>query len=78
MSQKDDVDATVLGASVFGGVAGDGMKFGVAGSGEIDGVDGASFEEQARDGSGACGREFPVAGELRGVNGNVVGVAFDA
>ena len=78
MSQKDDVDAAVLGASVFGGVAGDGMELGVAGGGEIGGVDGAAFEEQAGDGGGSCGGELPVAGELRGVDGDVVGVAFDA
>ena len=43
MSQKDDVDAAVLRASVFGSVAGDGMEFGVACGGEVGGVDGTSF-----------------------------------
>ena len=78
MSQKNDVDAAVLRATVFGGVAGDGVKLGVACGGEIGGVDGAVFEKQPGDGGGARGGELPVAGELRGVDGHVVGVAFDA
>src|SRR6266702_5337940 len=54
------------------------MKLGVAGGREAGGVDGAAFEEEAGDGGGSCGGELPVAGELRGVDGHVVGVAFDA
>ena len=78
MSQKNDVDAAVLCAAVLGGVAGDGMELGVACGGEIGGVDGAMFEEQAGDGGGSRGGKLPVAGELRGVDGDVVGMAFDA
>ncbi len=77
-SQKDDVDATVLHAPVFGGIASNGVEFGVACSGEIGRVDGASFEKEAGDSGRSCGGELPVAGELRSVNGNVVGVTFDA
>src|SRR5271170_4980069 len=78
VSQKDDVDATVLGSAVFGGVVGDGMKLGIACCGEIGWVDWAVFEEKTCDGGGSRGGELPVAGELRGVDGYVVGVAFDA
>ncbi len=78
MSQKDDVDAPVLGAAVLGSVAGDGMKLGVTCGGEVNRVDGTAFQQQAGDGGGACGGELPVGGELRGVDGDIVGVAFDS
>ena len=38
----------------------------------------AVLEKQTGDGGGASGGQLPVGGELRGVDGNVVGVAFDA
>jgi hypothetical protein len=75
--QKNDVDAAVLQASVLGGVAGDGVELGVAGGGEVGWIDGAVLENQTGDGGGTGSRELPVGGELRGVDGDVVGVAFD-
>jgi len=76
--EDDDVDTAVLGATVFRGVAGDGVKLGVACGGEIGGVDGRALEEKTGDGGGSRSGQLPVAGELRRMNGDVVGVAFDA
>ena len=78
MSQKDDIDAAILHAAVFGSVAGNRVKLRVTCGGEICGVDGAVFEEQAGDGGGSRGGELPVAGKLSGVYRDVIGVAFDA
>ena len=78
MSQKNDVDAAVLQAACGGSVAGYGMELSVAGGGEIGRAGVAVFEQQACNAGGAGGRELPVGGELRGVDGEVVGVAFDA
>jgi len=76
--EDDDVDAAVLAAAVGGIVGGDGVEFGIARGGEAARgevvIDDKSFGELG----GARGRELPVGGELRSVDGDVVSVALDA
>lgn len=48
-SQKDNVDAAVLGAAGFGGVGRDGVVFGVACCGDVGGIEMAVFEQDASD-----------------------------
>ena len=74
----DDIDAAIEAASVFGGVVGDGVVLGITGGREARGSNVFAGEEEADDLGGARGGEFPVGLELRGVDGNIVGVAFDA
>ena len=73
----DDIDAAIEAASVFGGVVGDGMKLSISGGGKAAGSNGFTGEKKTDDLGGASGGEFPVGLELRGVNGDVVGVALD-
>ena len=54
------------------------MVFGVSGGGETARFELKVLDEQARHVGGASGRELPVGSELSGVDGDVVGVAFDA
>src|SRR6266702_2393162 len=74
----DDVDATVETAAVFAGSFGDGVVLGIACGGEALGPDAFAREKQADDFGGAGGREFPVGIELKRMDGDVVGVAFNA
>src|SRR5271170_7925679 len=73
---QDDLHTPVLRAPGGGRVGVDGPLFGVAGGGQPGGAD-AVADQEAHDGARARGGQLPVAGELGGVDGNVVGVAFD-
>jgi len=54
------------------------MVLGVSGGREAPRFELKVLDEQARHVRGASGRELPVGSELSGVDGDVVGVAFDA
>src|SRR5882757_9760335 len=76
--QYDDVDATILAAAVGGRVAGDGMKFGVAGGRESMRCEAVVDHEDACHPRGARGGQLPIGLKLIGVDGDIVGVALDS
>ena len=76
--QDDQIDAAILGAAFGGVVAGHGVKLGVAGGREAIRRNGLQVEKEPGDARGARRGKLPVGIELRGVDGDVVGVALDA
>src|SRR5690606_29767280 len=75
---RRDLDAPVAGAAGFIGVRADGL-LGAEGSGEYFRSGNACFDERARDGKRALGRELPIVGKapVVAMNGLVVGKAAD-
>ena len=74
----DDIDAAIEAASVFAGVFGDGVVLGITGGRKASEDNALAGEQKADDLGGAGGGELPVGLELRGVDGNIVGVSFHA
>jgi Bacterial flagellin N-terminal helical region len=54
------------------------VVLGVTGGGEARGGDAVVLDEILGELAGASRRKFPVEGELRGVDGDIVGVSLDA
>ena len=73
-----DVDAPVLGSALRCVVAGDGVIFGVSGGGQAVGREAVTQDEKTDQFRGTRGRKLPVGRHLSGMDGNVVGVTFDA
>ena len=78
MGEDDDVDAPVFGAASGSGVGGDGVVLGVSGGGEGRGIDFELSDEETGHVGGAGGGQLAVGVVLGGVDGDVVGGAFDA
>jgi hypothetical protein len=74
----DDIDASIQAPTVFGGIVGDRVKLGVTGGGEPLGINALAHEQELDDLGSAGGGEFPVRLKLNRVDGDVVGMAFNA
>src|SRR6185369_4487105 len=72
--KHDEVHATILGATVGGGVFGNGPEFAITGGGDLFRLGIVVLEQVFEDVGGPGGRQLPVGGELGGAYGDVVGV----